>query len=149
MAAESAQKSRARRRTRRRRRRPPRRRQPDFPSASSCVFPLCQQPTRRTPDGGSFFAPGGVLPFRPWWRRAPTAPVLLSHASNGCSWESRGTSAAETGGALFRLAEALPVSPFFSPLIFFGDRVLWVGICFLDLYRNHLVLAQALIPMIN
>jgi hypothetical protein len=59
----------------------------------------------------------------------------------------------EDGGALFRLAEALPVSPFFSPflsLIFFwGSGTVRVAIFFLDLYRNHVALAHALIPMFD
>jgi hypothetical protein len=93
-------------------------------SALPFLFPpplSASSPRTGAPDGVSAFALGGVLPFRPWWRRAPTALVLLPHASNGCSWESRGTSTAKDGGALFRLAEALPVSTlFFSPFPLFN-----------------------------
>jgi hypothetical protein len=39
--------------------------------------------------------------------------------------------------------------PLFSFGFAFGIRVLWVEIYFLDLYRNHLALAHALIPMLN
>jgi hypothetical protein len=64
----------------------------------------CPAMRSTTVDGGATFAPGGVLSFRSWWRRAPHCPGSSSHASIGCAWRSSGTGAAIAAAHLCRRA---------------------------------------------